>query len=418
MFFDSNVSGRRVARGVRRRSFRRRAACFVAAAVVIVYQAAAPAPANAAWVAMISKVFAEIREAIDIWEKHTRQFEDYMDQAAGMVQPFTDLHAGYKELTDLRGLRSLARLGDAYRSQIVGGDCFSMDSVTGGRDCQILREFVPSDIRTIDDGAAAMFGTAVGIVGGFRLPELEAVLRAGLEREGGVGGGGILGGDHQVPGRVRDVFDSFEELKRTNARVQYNKARLYANLNRSRGFAARYEHLAHDLLRIKGGSEDVRAGRTPDGALDNCEGGGGALGFVGPGATDSTLLAQVQALDCAGGVDAGGDPHSPLTPGAHQSPAELATVQANLGVWRLQAAANSLADEAELLSNRIHSREVMVETSRRAAARSLQRIDCPHAPTFVVCPPEPTLSAEELAASEIAFAGVGRLASDLYSSGP
>ena len=203
---------------------------------------------------MLAKGVAQVREAVDQWEKYTRMLEDKMDQVAGMVQPFTDLHAGYRELTDFRKIKQMARMGSAYRAEIMSPKCWN--PVGSGQNCSIASDFIPTQLRYLDDSAYGIVrrarrevNAAGDQVGGLGFSQLEAVVRGGLGLSGGVGGPWLASRlctgedddfDPENPGDdsdttahpcspqwIVDIVGANDELPRTLARARYQKARTY-----------------------------------------------------------------------------------------------------------------------------------------------------------------------------------------------
>ena len=424
MISTNRVAGRRVFRLERARRFRRRAGFGVGLLGFVLWTAASPPTAEASWVAMWAKATAQLREGIDLWEKHTRQLEDYMDQASGMVQPFTDLHAGYKELTDLRGIKRLARMGDAYRAEIGNPDCWNVVRAN----CGIVADFIPTEMRFIDDQGLAILGQSSNVTDGFSFGELEAAIRS-TARGNGVGGQWLT---EDAPAWVRDSVDLTGDLQRTIARVQYNKARAYRTVRRGQSLASRYQHLGNDVMRVTKAtgsgsgllSTPGQNSRYVRSAVDDsveCNAGSAAMSMVAGIGADPTILAQVIEMDCNGGADASGNPLAALAPGAHQSPTELATVQAGLAIWHAHMTAVELEDEAQRFSNRVAAVEVSVETERRRTQRTHDRVrraqECPHAPAmYLRCADFDPRPVADIVAHDAAFNGVGMTAREYAES--
>ena len=421
---SKRISGFRGSRAARRRAFRRRAAFVSAAGICLVLTAGMPRTADASWSAMLTQAIAQVNEALDTWEKHTRQLEDLVDQGAGMVQPFSELHAGYRELTDTRRLRSLARMGQVYRAGISDPSCF-----TSGGDCRGVRDFVPSEIRSLDNRGDSLFRTAVGYQN-LSWREFERLVRVNLAPESrGVGGVWFT---RDAPEYVREALDLSRDINRTMTRVQYNKARSYRSVRRSQQLASRYQHLGNDVLRVsraRGESSgdrsnpDVNSDITvPDretGDLD-CHAGDAASLVTGTAVAGEgpTLLAQVLEMDCRGGMDGSGQALLPNEPGAHASQTELATVQAAVELWQAQAAAAQLEDAAMELARQANGRLVRMEDRRRKMADLERRLQCPQAPMLLDCSDYRNISIADLVAETDRALGAGLTAREYAEQFP
>ena len=387
----SSVVGCRVRLASRRRLYRRRATAVWITIGVLVVAGLRPTGADASWVAMKAKAVAQVRESVDLWEKHTRQLEDWMDRASGMMQPFSDLHAGYRELTDLRGIKRFGKMGQVYRANVTNPECFMPGNIGS---CSAMADFVPSSIREIDDDAFRILGTASNVADGYSWGELEAAIRrTGSGRDGG--SGQWLGTNS--PAWVQDTVDQWDDVDYSLARVKHHKVRAFRNIRRATGLADRYQNLGTDVLRVSAargvgsaafftpGSGDYQ--RETDGGVV-CNAGNDATSLVtGSSArtNGSTILAQVLEMDCAGGADGGGDPLDPLTPGAHISPNEVLGIQAALGIWEANQAATQLEDMALQVSRLVQARQIEAESARRREIRNRERLDCPQAPSLIEC---------------------------------
>ena len=397
----STAVGSRVRRASRRRQYRRRAALVWTCIGVLVLAGLRPTGADASWVAMKAKAVAQVRESVDLWEKHTRQLEDWMDQASGMMQPFSELHAGYRELTDLRGVKRLSRMGQVYRSNVSNPDCFMPGSLGN---CTLMRDFMPSTIRVIQADGHAILGDAQNTADGYSWGQLEAAIRRTASSRDGGSGQWIynptlswLGTGAQFAG-ADDTLAELRDLDHSLNRVQHHKVRAFRNVRRATGLADRYQRLGTDVLRVSaaegGGSA---AFFTPGGGGDYArEADGGIVCNAGDNATSlvtganagtygTTLLAQMLEMDCAGAVDGAGEPLDPLTAGAHVSPNEVLGMQAALGIWEANQAATQLEDMALQLSRVVQARELEAESGRRREIRARERVGCPEAPSLVNC---------------------------------
>ena len=383
--------GSRVRSASRRRLYRRRAATAWVFIVILAVGGLRPTDAEASWVALLTKAVAQVREGVDLWEKHTRQLEDWMDKASGMMQPFSDLHAGYRELTDLRGVKRLAKTGQVYRANLQNPDCFIPGRLST---CATGRDFIPSSLRRMEGDARGIIGSSLNVADGYSWGELEGLIRRTSTTRDGGSGQWI---DGSTPPWVGDTVSAWDDLDYSLDRVRHHKIRMFRNVRRATGLAERYQRLGGDVLRVSaaegtGSRAFFTAGaggdfdRTADGGVE-CRPDTPQSLVTGNTARSvgSTILAQVMEMDCAGGADASGNPLDPLTPGAHVSPNEVLGVQAALGIWEANQAATQLEDMALQVSRLVQSRQIEAESARRRALRLRDRLACPEAPALVDC---------------------------------
>ena len=391
----------------RRRSRRLRIAgrCSAAAVVAGGVFAYTMKPAEAAWTAMLTQVLAQINEAIDIWEKHTRQLEDVMDQAAGVMAPFNELYAGFRELTDLNGLKAVARLGQTYKADMQDPSCFLPHDFPGSRNCTLSGEvsiFVPQDVRDLyhstsnfQYAAGRQYGHFEGLLQSGTIGQAYGYLQA------------IFPDPANRPPWLNDAMGQFEAVTATIDRIRWNKQRHQLANRRMRFLSGRFQAAANQVLRYSSGGDSAaaRAARAADPNYDyaaerrwnNPDDGGGAGGQGGgayrsstgdfrcgagsassmvtgtaAAAHEPTVLAQSVEVDCLGGAAADGSPHDPLTPGAHLSGAEAEALQVQALIVTGNLAAAELEKHIYDFAEEIYA-ELAAHQARQAAVLRAER---------------------------------------------
>ena len=94
------------------------------ALVLVALIAARPARVDASFTALLTQTVQYVNILIDEWEKHSRILEDHLDRVTGVMQPFSDLHAGVRELTNTSRLRGVLNLARGYRAALTDPDCY------------------------------------------------------------------------------------------------------------------------------------------------------------------------------------------------------------------------------------------------------------------------------------------------------
>ncbi len=295
----------------------------VAAAVVLVFVAAVPRSADAGFLALLAQMKPYLNTLIDQWEKYSRILEDHMDSVAGVMQPFSDIHAGVEELMDTRGLRGLYRLGDSYRATLTDPSCYRFPVPAS---CTAFADFTPPELRelyytgvyAVEDGARTYRQFEEDVYGDgalYTVPSVQEVLRVV---------GSAAAAD---PAAV-------EAAQRAEAAVNRNRWQL----RRMRSLADRGSYLARQFLfRSDDGPDDcpTESPVTSTGAVNR----------------DATFLDQAVGADC---LSSRANAGSPLEQQAHLSSMESATLQAgslisvvDMRMLELERLATGLAAELD-----------------------------------------------------------------------
>ncbi len=314
----------------------------LSAACLIVVLVVRPAPVDGSFSVMLGQVTAQVNILIDQWEKHTRILEDHLDKVSGVMQPFSELHAGVRELTDLSGLRSLLSLGRAYRASLLDPACFRYPVGTG---CTLVQDFVPPEVRqvqwmgqyAIDDGMYTAeqleryaHGTAAG-----EWSTISEVLNAS--------GVPVLG----------DLADTTNRTQRTVWNARWEARRV-------RSISSRYRHVGRQFLHTG------YPGRDPA----DCP------GFATGGAVpaDATLMDQAAAADC---LDPLANADQPLEQAAaHVSEVEADTLQTASTFGVVDMAALELEQAASGIESRNRAEESAEAARRRKLGRLRNTLPC------------------------------------------
>ena len=325
---------------------------------------------EAGFVAILAQTTTYLNILIDEWEKYSRILEDHLDKVSGIMQPFSNIHAGVRELTDTRGLRAVWRMADAYRASVSDPRCFDPRAYRGLAHCALQRDFEPPELRQLE--MEARFGIADGMYraealeqASFGMPSPRSLAEAAFH--------------------VLDAYVPAAELRRTRERIERNVDRNRWQVRRMRSLAWRARYGAREFQLW---TND--AARRP--GADGCAGVAVRHGHpvnAGVGPSDPGLIDQALRADCLGGRDLGGV-HSPLegrgtgqeddaSAAAHLSEAEAGTVQASAlaGVTAMaslraerRAAADAARADRQDRAEAVRRRDVEAQARRLACLES------------------------------------------------
>ena len=317
---------------------------------------------EAGFVAILAQTKVYLNILIDEWEKYSRILEDHLDKVTGVMQPFNEIHAGVRELTDLNGLRGVYRMADAYRASVSDPRCFNPLVYSGTGTCPFQRDFTPPEVYEVQ--MQARYGIADGM---YTLERLEGEVfdRPGIDtvQEAAM----TLLGMYQ-PGAAAEVA-------RTQARIERNVQRNRWQLRRIRTLANRGRYAARNFVF----RADQRPGPSsipgfpntgcPDVPADYF---GDAAAGVPPD-PDATVLDQAINADC---LEASSNMDDPLTEQAHMSEMEAKTLRAASMVGIVEMAA--LEDEQQVARDEaaLASAARAEEQRRQDLTRLRQRLDC------------------------------------------
>ena len=310
----------------------------VVSAFFVVTILARPAPVTASFTALLGQTIAYVNILIDEWEKHSRILEDHLDKVTGIVQPFSQLHAGVRELTDLSRIKPLLKLGDSYRTSLMNPDCYRYPVPS---DCTLQGDFDPPELRaTYYDGVYAIGS------GTYNAYELEQRVR-------NIGTYDSVRGMFAATGL--DQHPSVAEIFRTADRVQRNIWDAQWKYRRARSIAARTRHVARPFI--------YSAPLGPDGCP--------VVNDAGLRETDldddllvyrPTFMDQVRHSDC---LDPTAHLEEPLEEErAHTSSSEAATMQTAALFGVVDQTALALEREAARIEE-LNARDERTEARRR-----------------------------------------------------
>ncbi len=308
----------------------------VCAGVFLVAVISRPVPAAASFSALLTQTIAYVNILIDEWEKHSRILEDHLDRVSGVMQPFSELHAGVRELTDTRGIRSLLRVGQAYRASILDPSCFTGPRLMGtAPPCTLVQDFLPPEV-----GGVYMDGVYAVDAAAYTPQALEQYAHSAA-----------AGGWRTV----RDVLSVIphplaQATVDTGTRVERNIWRNAWQMRRIRSLANRSQYVGSQYL--YSARLDPATG-CPDVDI----------------ATDGTVLDQARGADC---LDPAAHVGSPLEESsAHLSSGEADTLQtaSMFGIVDQQVIE---LEHAALQVERRNASEQRAEARRR---RRLQRVE-------------------------------------------
>ena len=340
---------------------RRRLGRFVAAGGVVLVFSLTPAggvrSSEAGFVALLGQTMTYLNILIDEWEKYSRILEDHLDKVTGVLQPFSDIHAGIREVTDLNGLRGVYRMTDAYRASVTDPACWNPSIYNAATPCALQREFTPPEAYEV--WWEARHGLADG--------------RYTFERlEGRVFDRSPLDTVQEAVMPLLQAHDpgSAAEVRRTQARVERNVERNRWRIRRIRTLGNRARYAARNFQRWGGAGRAV-AGAAGCGSIDVSvpEGADGVSGTH----DDPTILDQALNADC---LDAAAHLDRPLTEQAHLSEMEAKTLRAAGIAGLVEMAAVDLEQEAVRNAAAVDSAERVEEQRRRALTRLRRRLDC------------------------------------------
>jgi hypothetical protein len=336
----------------------------VAGAVVLVFSltsAGGVRRSEAGFVAILAQTKTYLNILIDEWEKYSRILEDHLDKVTGIMQPFNEIHAGVRELTNLNGLRGVYRMMDSYRASVSDPACFNPLTYNSNFDCRLQRDFTPPELRRVRYRASAAIAD-----GAYTLENLEdRVFGSGRETIQEV----LVG---TVPGAAD-----------TRARIERNIERNRWQLRRIRSIGSRSRYAARQFQRW-GGAERRMSGPpgTECSALDVSD----PLGPDGVAGThdDPTILDQAMNADCKG---AAGSVNDPLDEQAHLSEIEAKTLQVAGVMGVVEMAALRAEEEAAREAEALRAAERVEEQRRRENQRVQRGLDCFAAGQSLACTP-------------------------------
>ena len=314
---------------------------------------------EAAFVAILAQTKTYLNILIDEWEKYSRILEDHLDKVTGVLQPFNEIHAGVRELTNLNRLRGVYRMMDAYRASVSDPRCFNPLVYNIQGNCALQRDFTPPDVRELQ--MQGRLGIADGRYTYQRLED-QVFDRPGVRtvQDAVIG---ILG-----------VYDpaAAADVVRTGQRIESNIVRNRWQIRRMRSLASRGSYAARNFQRW-GGSERrlVGAPGVECSALDvsDPDGPDGVSGTH----DDPTILDQAMNVDCLG---SSGSVDDPLAEQAHVSEIEAKTLRTAGMVGVVEMAALDVERQVSRDAEALASAERVEEQRRRELERYRQRLNC------------------------------------------
>ena len=287
-----------------------------------------PVPVQASFQALLAQTIEYVSILMDEWEKHSRILEDHLDRVTGIMQPFSDIHAGVRELMDTRGLTRTLRMVDTYRASVANPECYTTFPPPLG--CTLQADFTPPEARSLVYTARRGMHAAGDPLTLFELEEF-AFSPSGLYQ----GMNDVLraSGNDELADRIEEVEEN----------IGRNRTRSRWNMRRVRSVQQRAGHASRLYLYTSPQDADG-CPVDPVGIVD-------AHGNEVDVRPDATVLDQVASADCLGSA---GHVDDPLEPKAHLSEDEAGLLQANslIGVadlvtLQLEAAAVDLAAALE-----------------------------------------------------------------------
>ncbi len=314
---------------------------------------------EAGFVAILAQTKVYLNILIDEWEKYSRILEDHLDKVTGIMQPFSEIHAGVRELTNTNGLRDVYRMADSYRASVSDPRCF-VPGFSGN--CALQRDFIPPEVRSVDYELRT--GVRQGASGwNYTLEQLEGEVfeRSALD----------------TVQEALAVFDpaAAAEARITRQRVERNVERNRWQIRRIRSIANRSTYAGRNFLF----RADQRPGPSPlpgaanDGCPDVPAGYFGDPAAGVPPDPNATLLDQAINADCE---PASGSLDDPLAEQAHLSEMEAKTLRAAGTVGLVEMASLELERDSAREAAALESAERAEEQRRRESERVAARLRC------------------------------------------
>ena len=328
--------------------FRVAAVCALALAVSLT-PLGGVRPSEAGFVALLVQMKTYLNVAIDQWEKYSRILEDHLDKVTGIMQPFSEMHAGVRELTNVNGLREVYRLADSYRASVSDPRCF-VPGFAGN--CAFQRDFIPPEVREID--YEFRWGVRQGAnAWNYTLEQLEGEV---FERS-------AMDTAQEAVMAALSVYSpaAAAEAAVTQARIERNIERNRWQLRRMRSIANRRTYAARNFVF----RADQQAGPGPDRA--------GCPSIDVETDADATILDQAINADC---LESSAHQDDPLNEQAHLSEMEAKTLRAATMVGVVDMAALALEEEVDREAAALESAERAEAQRRERFERFRQRMDC------------------------------------------
>ena len=318
---------------------------------------------EAGFVAILAQTKTYLNVLIDEWEKYSRILEDHLDKVTGVMQPFNEIHAGVRELTNTNGLRDLYRLGDAYRASVSDPRCFLPGASVN---CVLQRDFIPPEVRSID------YELRTGIRQGgsawnYTLEQLEGEV---FERS-------ALDTAQEAVMAALQIYDpaAAADVRITQQRIERNVERNRWQIRRIRSMANRSTYAARNF--VFRADQLPGPNPLPGGANDGCP--DVSADFFGDPAAgvlpdpDATLLDQAINADCE---PASGSLDDPLVEQAHLSEMEAKTLRAGSLMGVVEMASLELERDSDRERATLESAERAEQQRRRVMERQRERLDC------------------------------------------
>ena len=347
---DYEEQQRAARRARRRRLFRSPLFRTVLGVFVVVAVVARPVPVQGSFQSLLVQTIEYVSILVDEFEKHSRVLEEHLDRATGMMQPFSDIHAGVTELMDTRGLMRTMRMVDSYRSSVANPECYRSFPPPAG--CELQADFTPPEARSVLYTARRGFHDATDPMTLFELEEY-AFTPSGLFK--GMTDALRFSGNAELAADIAD----------TDARIAANRKRARWNVRRARSVQHRAGH-ASRLHLYKGETGPDGCPITPI-ALTDAEGNEVDV------APDTTIFDQVIAADC---LSSSANVGSPTESQAHLSEAEAGTLQTASLIGMADMVALDLEGIALQQGARIEGQARADARRRDRLAATMRRLSC------------------------------------------